>query len=129
MNPWTRIAGYAGLAPLVHDFYERVLLKPSLVPYFVGVNTEALVEHQVRFLGAAIGGPAEYSGRSMREAHRGLAIDLETFQEVATLLRETLEDHGWPDDEIDAVLATIGAMAGDIIEVPPGEPGDGQEKP
>ncbi len=129
MNLWTRIAGYAGLSPIVHDFYERVVLDPTLAPYFVGVDTSALVEHQVRFLGSAIGGPAEYHGRSLRDAHRGLAIDQQAFQAVATLLRETLEDHGWPDQEIDAMLASIGALAGEIIEAAPAGPGGSEEVP
>lgn len=129
MNPWTRIAGYAGLAPVVHDFYERILLDPTLAPYFVGVDTGALVDHQVRFLGAAIGGPNEYHGRSLSEAHRGLAIDQEAFEAVAALLRETLEDHGWPDQEVDAVLTSIGSLAGQIIEAAPVGPAESQEGP
>lgn len=117
MNHWTRIAGYAGLAPVIHDFYERVLHEPTLAPYFEGVDTAGLVEHQVRFIGAVVGGPDSYRGRSLREAHRGLAIDGEAFGAIATLLRDTLEDHVWPEAEIDHLIGALEGFVGDIVEV------------
>ncbi len=119
MNPWTRIAGYAGLAPVIHDFYERVLLEPTLAPYFAGVDTAALVDHQVKFVGTVVGGPDNYKGRSIRDAHRGLAIDREAFEAVAGLLRDTLEDHGWPEAEIEDLLAAVASLVDDVVEESP----------
>lgn len=116
MNTWSRIAGYAGLAPVIHDFYERVLLEPTLAPYFRGIDTQSVVEHQVHLIGSLIGGPDSYEGQSLRDAHRGLAIDRRSFEAVAGLLRDTLEDHGWPDDEIEALLGTIAGLAGEVID-------------
>ena len=46
------------------------------------MNMEKLINHQVKFLSQALGGPQQYSGMAMNAAHKNLAITEDAFNEV-----------------------------------------------
>ena len=69
------------------------------------------------------GGPFEYVGTepgstpiSLENAHRGLRITSEEFDEVAAELGRTLDAVGVPQQEKDEVLAAFAAHKGEVIE-------------
>ena len=67
------------------------------------------------------GGPFEYTGRELRDAHFDLKISPAVFDEVAAELADTLDDFKVPEREKGEVLA---AFAGEKGEVTAGsEPG------
>lgn len=86
------IGGDAGLTEIVDVFYDRLWSDPGLRHYFEGIDRDALKRHQRMFLTYVLGGPDAYDGRSLPEAHRGLDITNEAFDEVANHLRLTLEE-------------------------------------
>jgi hemoglobin len=86
------IGGDAGLTAVVDVFYNRLWSDPELKRYFEGIDRDALKRHQRMFLTYVLGGPEAYEGRSLPEAHRGLNITDEAFDEVANHLRLTLEE-------------------------------------
>ena len=61
-----RIGGDDTVRAAVDLFYDKVLDDPSLVGYFDGVDIPHLRVHQRAFISAALGGPEEYSGPSIR---------------------------------------------------------------
>jgi len=86
------IGGDAGLNEVVDVFYDRLWSDPNLRHYFEGIDRDALKRHQRMFLTYVLGGPGAYDGRPLPEAHRGLSITNEAFDEVADHLRLTLEE-------------------------------------
>jgi len=86
------IGGDAGLNEVVDVFYDRLWSDPNLRHYFEGIDRDALKRHQRMFLTYVLGGPDAYDGRPLPEAHRGLNITNEAFDEVADHLRLTLEE-------------------------------------
>ena len=108
-----------GGAPAVHaaveDFYERVLGDPMLVGYFDGIPMDRLKAHQRSFIAAAIGGPELYAGRSMGEAHAGMAITPNAFDAVVGHLVGTLIGLGVPPEIIGAIGEKLLPLKGDIV--------------
>ena len=96
MPLYKRIGGEAAIRAAVDRFYERVLADPSLSHFFNGVGMSRLKAHQFAFLSQALGGPKQYSGSSMNEAHARLAIEQHHFDSVAVHLVETLRELGGP---------------------------------
>jgi len=64
-----KIGGGAAVDAAVDKFYEKVLADDRIKHFFEGVDMKRQADHQKKFLTFAFGGPANYSGRSMREAH------------------------------------------------------------
>lgn len=112
---YERIGGQEALIVVVDDFYRRVLADSQLVPFFAGSNMSRLKGKQTEFFAAALGGPDEYSGQSMRAAHRGMGINQVHFDLVAKHLREALAAAGVPDDTSDTIIEIIKPLSADIV--------------
>jgi hemoglobin len=112
---YEQIGGQEALIAVVDDFYVRVLADAQLAPFFAGANMSRLKGKQVEFFAAALGGPAEYQGQTMKEAHRGRGIGQADFDLVAAYLTESLAAAGVPDDTAATIIATIAPLSGDIV--------------
>ncbi len=102
-----RYGGFASVSKLVMAFYDKVLDSDILEPYFASVEMRRLVDHQTKFISSLMGGPASYSDQKLKEVHAHLRIDTRAFEEMAYLLRETLEDAGMDDDDVDSIISEI----------------------
>lgn len=111
-----KYGGFATIGDVVHSFYEKIMDTESLEHYFWDIDMTRLMAHQTDFLAMALGGPSNYSGRSLREAHRHLNITLEDFTTVAELLEEALEEAGMEDEDVAGVIAIVASTQNDIVQ-------------
>ena len=114
---YERLGGGSAIRSVVDRFYELVLVDPVLRPFFAGVDLARLRRHQALFISQVAGGPADYDGREMVVAHAGRGIDDDAFDRVATHLVESLREHGVRPAEIDEVVAAVGGLRGEVVEV------------
>ena len=115
-NLFEKYGGFATVSTIVRQFYKDILLSPNLKGYFEGVDMENLIDHQTKFISHVLGGPAEYTGRTLAVSHQGLKITSDDFDEVAEILQETLEDAGMSDDDVETVMGIVGSVKNDIVE-------------
>jgi hemoglobin len=107
---YERIGGAASVKAAVELFYKRVLEDPDLAPYFVDTDMERQRRHMVLMLTSVLGGPNNYTGRSLAEAHQPLNIPVEHYAKVGAHLTATLTGLGVPADilgDVQAVLAQV----------------------
>ncbi|NKQ54829.1 group 1 truncated hemoglobin [Amycolatopsis sp. K13G38] len=112
---YEQIGGQEALIAVVDDFYVRVLADPELAPFFKGTNMPRLKGMQVEFFAGALGGPDAYSGRSMKDVHRGRGIEQHHFDLVAKHLTEALLAAGVPQELVDTIIGAIAPLSGDIV--------------
>lgn len=98
-----RNGGFATLRKVVSAFYDKVLDSPGLQRYFADIDMRALVDHQTKFVASVMGGPASFSDDVLRRVHEPLGISRAEFDEVVSLMCETLQDHDVSDDDIEHV--------------------------
>ncbi len=65
---------------------------------FQGKDKARLVEQQLAFTCAFLGGPQRYAGRSLPEVHSRLPLLPGHFDRRHWLLRQALEEHGVAED-------------------------------
>jgi hemoglobin len=70
----------------------------------------------VGFLTQAFGGPARYTGGSMKSVHAGMKITRAQFDAMAADLQAVLEKHGVPKAELEEVMKIAASTAPDIVE-------------
>jgi hemoglobin len=116
VSDYDAIGGGPAVSAVVNDFYERVLADPQLSPYFEGVDMARLKRHQVLLVSQVLGGPANYDGRSLDEAHEGLGIDHDDFARVAGHLTAAMSEAGVPEDIVMRAIAVVAATEPDIVE-------------
>ncbi|WP_254544866.1 MULTISPECIES: group I truncated hemoglobin [Halobacteriales] len=111
-----RLGGHEAVESVVNDFYDRVLNDESVIHHFEDSNTTELRAHQVQFISAVTGGPVEYSGDDMRDAHRGMGITDTEFDVVAGHLDTALAENGVSDEDREQVLETVEELRPEIVE-------------
>ncbi|WP_254534857.1 group I truncated hemoglobin [Halomarina litorea] len=111
-----RLGGHEAVESVVNDFYDRVLNDERVIHHFEDSNTTELRAHQVQFISAVTGGPVEYSGDDMRDAHRGMGITDTEFNVVADHLDTALAENGVSDEDRELVLETVEELRPEIVE-------------
>ncbi|RBI59784.1 group 1 truncated hemoglobin [halophilic archaeon] len=111
-----RLGGHEAVESVVNDFYDRVLNDERVIHHFEDSDTTELRAHQVQFISAVTGGPVEYSGDNMREAHRGMGITDNEFDVVAEHLDTALAENGVPDKDREQVLEMVEGLRPEIVE-------------
>lgn len=115
MSLYERIGGEPALSAAVDRFYERVLSDPELKSFFNGVSMPRLKAHQHAFLSQALGGPRQYTGASMRDAHARLSIEQRHFDSVAVHMVETLRELGVSEEIIASIAALLTPLSAQIV--------------
>ena len=118
MSLFEKYGGFTTVSKIVRQFYRDVLHSKNLKVYFEGVDMERLIDHQTKFISHALGGPAQYTGRSLAMSHKGLNITEADFDEVADILQDTLENAGMEDDDVEAVMKIVASTKDSIVESP-----------
>ena len=67
---YERLGGEPAVNVAVERFYRRMLSDERVADYFDGVDMDRQMAKQKAFLTMVFGGPANYSGKDMRAAHR-----------------------------------------------------------
>lgn len=116
VSDYQAVGGGPAVKVVVDDFYQRVLADPQLADYFDGVDMPRLKRHQALLVGKVLGGPADYDGRSLREAHLGLGVTKDHFDLVVGHLAGALQDAGVPDDIVGRAGAAVVATEPHIVE-------------
>ena len=112
---YDEIGGEPAVSAAVEIFYGKVLDDPSLAGYFDKVDMADLQAHQRAFIGAALGGPESYEGRSMKEAHAGLGITGDDFDAVVGHLGDTLTELGVPGPTIGTIAGALAPLKTEIV--------------
>ncbi len=110
-----KYGGITAIRRVIMDFYERVLDNDVVGPFFETVDLAHLIDHQTKFFAMALGGPAEFSLDRLARAHAHLGITHAEFDEVAVILRETLDGAGFAPADRDAVLEAVEARRSNIV--------------
>lgn len=111
------IGGGRAVSALVDRFYELVLSDPELAGFFTDTDLPRLKRHQVLLISQVLGGPADYSGRDLREAHAGKQISSADYGRVGAYLVTALQEAAVPPDVIGRVGAVLGITGPQIVEV------------
>lgn len=93
-----RAGGAATLRVVLEDFYDRVFADAMIGFFFKGKDKARLVEKELELALAFLGADVDYTGRPLREAHAPHRIMGGQFGRRLQLLKETMRDHGLPDD-------------------------------
>ena len=116
MSLFEKYGGFATISKLVNDLYDELTENAITAPYFDRAELRALMDHQVKFLSQALGGPEQYTGRAMSAAHTGLKISEEAFIEVAKTVQMVMEDNGVEDEDVTHIMGILASLKGDIVE-------------
>ncbi|MEW2427544.1 group 1 truncated hemoglobin [Micromonospora sp. NPDC047644] len=112
---YDRIGGASSVKAAVELFYDKVLADPELAGYFDGVDMAGQRRHLALMLTVVLGGPNEYAGRGLAEAHQPLGITVGHYAKVGEYLMLTLTELGVPSDVLADVQTVLGQVQGQVV--------------
>jgi len=117
-----RLGGKAGINALVEDIVTRHMDNPAIRarfrPYLDAPDKlETTKRHLCAFLEAGSGGSAQYTGRSMPDAHRGMNINAAEYIAAMDDILAALRERGIDDQTQKDVLAIAYSLKDDILHV------------
>lgn len=113
-----KLGGEEAVSAAVDIFYRKVLSDDSISGFFDDVDMDEQRAKQKAFLTMAFGGPNNYSGKDMREAHARLVekgLNEDHFGAVAGHLVATLQELGVAKDLIDQVVEIASSTKPDVL--------------
>jgi hemoglobin len=119
---WQRLGGEKNVRKIVDDFMALEHTDPKVDFFRGGKNKmtdkqlDELKQKLVEFISQASGGLLKYTGKSMKEANKGMGITADQFSAMADDLKQALDKNGVKTADRDAVLAAIGGLSKEIIE-------------
>jgi hemoglobin len=124
---WDRLGGQKGVAKVVDDFVALAAQNPK-VDFTRGGKFKLddaavadLKKKLVEFVSAATGGPLKYTGKDMKEVHKGMGITDEQFDAAAADLTKALEQNKVKAEDAQALLKIVETTRKEIVEPKPAD--------
>jgi len=117
-----RLGGSSGIERLVDDIValhmENPVVRARFRPYLEQPDRLTVIKkHTCAFLEAGSGGAAQYGGRSMLDAHRGMNVSEAEYMAVVDDILAALRKHDMDEQTQKDVLAIAYSLKGDILHV------------
>lgn len=115
MSLYEKLGGEEAISAVVENFYKRVLADDTVNGFFANTDMDKQRRHQSSFISFALGGPKQYSGKSMEKAHEGMNLQPAHFNAIATHLAAALADFNVPQEQIDEVINHVATLKDAIL--------------
>lgn len=115
---YERLGGEKAVDAAVDIFYRRVLADGRIAHFFDTVDMERQAAKQKAFLTMVFGGPANYTGKDMREGHKHLVekgLNDSHVDAVLENLATTLRQLNVGEAEVKEVAALANSVRGDVL--------------
>ncbi|MFI7658753.1 NACHT domain-containing protein [Micromonospora parva] len=116
VSHYERIGGAGPVKAAVELFYDKVLADPELAGYFADADMVGQRRHLALMLTVVLGGPNEYTGRSLAEAHQPLNIPVVHYARVGQHLTTTLTELGVPADVVADVQTVLDNVQDQVVD-------------
>ena len=120
---YERLGGKDAITAVIDDFVARCAGDARINSKFARTDVARLKRMLVDQVCMASGGPCAYEGRDMRETHDGMAVTAGEFDALVDDLVATLNQLGVGKGEQDELIAVLGPLRPDIVEVESPETG------
>ena len=119
---WDRLGGEKAVRAVVHDFVlaaaedKKVNFLRDGKVKIDAKGIEHLEQMLVELISATTGGPLKYTGKTMKDVHKGMAITDAEFDALAGVLVATLKKYKVPQSDIDELVKIVESTRADIVE-------------
>ncbi|TMC40241.1 MAG: group 1 truncated hemoglobin [Chloroflexi bacterium] len=114
---YERLGGMDAITAVVEKFRDRVAGDDRINLKFERTDLARLRKMLIDQVCEATGGPCRYNGRSMKEAHAGMGVTRGEFDALVDDLVQTLHQFKVPSREQSELLAILGPLKSEIVEV------------
>lgn len=118
---YDRLGGLAPISVVVSDFLDELVPDPLLNQNpAIDAARQAVPKPYLKYQVTAMvcqatGGPCQYHGRTMKDAHAHLNISEREWTRMEVIFRDLLARHQVPEQEANELIAIIDSTKADIV--------------
>jgi hemoglobin len=112
---YDRLGGQTAIVAVIGDLVGNVAADKRINARFAKTDIPHLKQMLVEQVCQATGGPCTYTGKSMRDAHKGMKITDADFNALVEDLTKSLDKFKVGEKEKSELLTALGSMKGDIV--------------
>lgn len=117
---YERLGGKVGVAKIIDEFVVLVVADERVKNFFTSTSADSkrlgklkgLLSDQICEIS---GGPCKYKGKSMKEAHKDMALTDEHFNALMEDLSKALEKMQVGEREKNQLLSTLGPLRAEVV--------------
>ncbi len=98
MTLYEKLGGRATLERVHKTFYDYLYREPKFKKFFANTEQSLIESIQTKFMAAKFGGPQEYLGYGVKEAHINMLITQELLELRQKYLEQAIKDNQVPDE-------------------------------
>jgi len=113
---YQQLGGEPGVTRIVEGMLLRIAEDPRIVEHFQDIDIQRLRDKLVEQFCAESGGPCVYTGDSMEESHKGLALTPSDFNALVEDLQAAMTAEGVSIPAQNRFLARLAPMRSQVID-------------
>ncbi|MGE6659341.1 group I truncated hemoglobin [Pseudomonas sp. NPDC077408] len=113
---YRQLGGEPGITRIVEGMLLRIARDPRIVEHFQAVDIQRVRDKLIERFCVEAGGPCTYTGDSMEESHKGLALTPSDFNALVEDLQAAMTDEGVSMPAQNRLLARLAPMRGQVID-------------
>ncbi len=113
---YRQLGGEPGVTRIVEGMLLRIARDPRIVERFQTVDIQRVRDKLIERFCVEAGGPCTYTGDSMQESHKGLALTPSDFNALVEDLQAAMTDEGVSMPAQNRLLARLAPMRGQVID-------------
>ncbi|AZZ44498.1 group 1 truncated hemoglobin [Pseudomonadaceae bacterium SI-3] len=113
---YQQLGGEPGITRVVEGMLLRIARDPRIVEHFQTVDIQRVRDKLIERFCVEAGGPCTYTGDSMEESHKGLALTPSDFNALVEDLQAAMTDEGVSMPAQNRLLARLAPMRGQVID-------------
>ena len=117
-----RLGGKEGITKVVDAFINNCVHNDVIKKRFAKLSKDKVEKfrgHLIDQICKESGGECEYTGKSMKDAHKGMKITDAEWNATVSALKAALDENKVAENEQNDLIAAIAPMKEDIVEVKP----------
>jgi hemoglobin len=112
---YERLGGYDRIHEFIHEVVRLHFENEALDRIMVGVDGEKLAQNVADFTAAGTGGPNNYTGRSMPDAHAHLELTDADFLQAGGDIVQAMQTMGYGQNEIDEFVCILVSLKDQVV--------------
>lgn len=113
---YQQLGGEPGITRIVEGMLLRIAGDSRIVEHFQNIDIQRLRDKLIEQLCVEAGGPCAYTGDSMEESHKGLALTPSDFNALVENLQNSMTAEAVPIPAQNRLLARLAPMRAQVID-------------
>jgi hemoglobin len=114
---YDRLGGEDAIRKIAGDIFDNHKNNDVVSARYKDSDRDRVVQLVTEFICAGTGGPQEYTGKNMLDAHRGMNINEQEYMAVLDDILAALEKNGVGERETQELLAIAYSLRAEILRV------------